>query len=103
MGKVFQIQKNMESEPIIYGLKTRYFYIMFLLGILFSLIVSFSILIIGVSGSGIDFLFIVGLVFVVVGLFASIYLYLRKKSKLEEHKFKNNRVYISNRDLYEYL
>jgi hypothetical protein len=96
----FQTIKNVEKEPLVYGLVPNFFYlfIIFLfVGVLITAVSFISLL----QGNG------VGTFSLFVSLWITsliiIYRVGRKKSQQDKYKFHKKRVTHSNKDLYKYL
>ena len=98
----YKVSKNLEKEPLLYGVKTKYFYILLIflvLGALFLFMLLTSLL---SDFSGNISVVIIYLLMFVVGFF----LLHRKFSKLssqEKYKFKKKKVFLSNKDILKQL
>ena len=103
MAKRIQIPRKIEHDPIIYGLVPKYFYIMFLVVVLLGMVLALTIVVYAKDAelSAIGNIFLV-FVFELI-IFIVLYRYFRSKSIFKKHQFKKKKVYISNRDLYDYL
>lgn len=98
--KAFQIAKNIEREPRVYGLLPRYLYLFLI--ILFGGMLIGGILLLALIGGkgGVSFLiFLVSWFFLIIGS----YTYFRRLSNAGKYKFGNQRKIHSNKDLYKYL
>lgn len=103
MGKKFEIQRKIDHEPIIYGISSKYFYLMFFLGILFFAIICLGVLGVGSTGSTDSIGNVFFLALTLVGIYFFMYFYFKKKSKYNKYSFSEKPKYISNRDLNNFL
>lgn len=94
----YKVFKNIEKEPIIYGVKTKYFYRLIallalgtlgLIGCLFQMLSNFW------SGLFMTLIFLSVFGF----LFFTVWNFFRKKSTQEKYKFSKKKMTLSNKDL----
>ena len=99
----YKVAKNIESEPLIKGLKPNYYYIVFAIVMVGLLIIAPFLL--GYlkdtehKGGGQLLLFLL----IWLGTIVVSYSHFRKKSKGDKYKFSKKRTTLSNRDLYNEL
>ncbi|PHS04992.1 MAG: hypothetical protein COA88_12975 [Kordia sp.] len=98
--KEFVVSRNLEKEPLVYGLIPRFFYI-FLGMVVCGGFAGFFLLFRLISG-GSSFFFLFYL-FMWVSSLITYHSYFHKVSKKEKYNFKKKRITMSNRDLLETL
>jgi len=98
----YKVSKNLEKEPLLYGVKTKYFYILGII-LMFGALLFFVLLTSLLN----DFSGKIGAVIIYLVFFLLIFFILhrrfKKLSSQEKYRFKKNKVFLSNRDILEQL
>jgi len=100
--KSFNVNRNIEISPKIYGYKPKYFYMIFIIQLFYIVFVSVYFLsLLAGKGKGIALFFLVNTISI-LGIF-SLKRVLKKQSGVSKYPFSNKRSIVSNKDILNQL